>query len=139
MAIARTTLSSKIVHQDKEHFARLCVDAVLRLNGSTDLDAIHIIKKAGGSLKDSQLSDGFVLEKRFGVGQPKRLVKPKILLANTAMDADRNKIFGGKMINIVSLFVYYFKFSFVCYFNFSFIFYFNFSQQFKILLSSCSH
>ena len=94
LAIARTTLSSKIVQQDKEHFARLCVDAVLRLKGGTDLEAIHIIKKAGGSLKDSQLTDGFVLEKKFGVGQPKRLVNPKILLANTAMDADRNKIFG---------------------------------------------
>lgn len=95
--IARTTLSSKIVHQDKEHFARLCVDAVLRLGGSTDLQAIHVIKKAGGSLRDSQLTDGFVLEKRFGVGQPKRLVKPKILLANTAMDNDRNKIFGVRV------------------------------------------
>jgi chaperonin GroEL (HSP60 family) len=29
--IARTTLSSKILHQEKEHFANLCVDAVLRL------------------------------------------------------------------------------------------------------------
>ena len=31
--IARTTLSSKILAQDKEHFARLAVDAVLRLRG----------------------------------------------------------------------------------------------------------
>jgi T-complex protein 1 subunit beta len=97
LSIARTTLSSKIVHQDKEHFALLCVDAVLRLGGSTDLQAIHIIKKAGGSLRDSHLTDGFVLEKKFGVGQPKRLVKPKILLANTAMDNDRNKIFGVRV------------------------------------------
>ncbi len=28
--IARTTLSSKLLTQDKEHFARLAVDAVLR-------------------------------------------------------------------------------------------------------------
>ena len=31
MNIARTTLSSKIVYQDKEHFAKLAVDAVQRL------------------------------------------------------------------------------------------------------------
>ena len=49
--IARTTLSSKILTHDKEHFAELAVDAVLRLKGSTDLEAIHIIKKTGGTLK----------------------------------------------------------------------------------------
>jgi hypothetical protein len=31
MNIARTTLSSKILSQDKEHFAKLAVDAVMRL------------------------------------------------------------------------------------------------------------
>jgi chaperonin GroEL (HSP60 family) len=31
MNIARTTLSSKILTHDKDHFAKLCVDAVLRL------------------------------------------------------------------------------------------------------------
>lgn len=37
--------------QDKEHFAKLAVDAVLRLKGATDLEAIHIIKKPGGTLE----------------------------------------------------------------------------------------
>ena len=49
--VARTTLSSKILTGEKEHFAKLAVDAVLRLKGRADLDAIHIIKKPGGSLK----------------------------------------------------------------------------------------
>lgn len=31
MKIAMTTLSSKILSQDKEHFAKLAVDAVMRL------------------------------------------------------------------------------------------------------------
>lgn len=31
MKIAMTTLSSKILSQDKEHFAQLAVDAVMRL------------------------------------------------------------------------------------------------------------
>ena len=43
--------SSKILTQDKEHFARLAVDAVLRLKGSSNLESIHIIKKTGGTLK----------------------------------------------------------------------------------------
>lgn len=98
MNIARTTLSSKIVNQEKDYFAKLCVDAVLRLKGSGNLDAIHIVKKTGGSLKDSYLEEGFILEKKIGVGQPKRLENPKILLSNTAMDTDKVKIFGGKVI-----------------------------------------
>ena len=43
--------SSKILTQDKVHFAELAVDAVLRLKGSSNLESIHIIKKAGGTLK----------------------------------------------------------------------------------------
>jgi T-complex protein 1 subunit beta len=49
--IARTTLSSKILTSDKVHFSELAVDAVLRLKGSSNLEAINIIKKAGGTLK----------------------------------------------------------------------------------------
>ncbi|XP_048131526.1 T-complex protein 1 subunit beta-like [Rhodamnia argentea] len=38
MKIAKTTLSSIILSQDKEQFAQLAVDAVMRLKGSTNLD-----------------------------------------------------------------------------------------------------
>jgi len=64
--IACTTLGSKILQQYKEYFAKLAVDAVLRLNGSTDLEHIQIIKKkSGGLLKDSFLDDGFILDKKI--------------------------------------------------------------------------
>ena len=43
----------------------------MRLKGSTDLDAIHIIKKAGGGLRESYLDEGFILDKKIGVNQPK--------------------------------------------------------------------
>lgn len=81
--ISRTTLSSKVLSQDKEHFSKLAVDAVLRLKGSTNLNNIQIIKKAGGKLSDSYLDEGFILDKRIGVNQPKRLENAKILVANT--------------------------------------------------------
>jgi T-complex protein 1 subunit beta len=96
-AIARTTLSSKVLSQDKAHFSKLAVDAVLRMKGSTDLTHIQIIKKAGGRLKDSYLDPGFILDKRFGVNQPKRISPAKILVANTAMDTDKIKIFGARV------------------------------------------
>lgn len=103
LSIARTTLSSKILSQDKEKFAQLAVNAILRLNGSTNLDHIQVISKLGGKLSDSYLDDGFILEKNFGVRQPKRIGKiagkqegTKILVANTPMDTDKVKVFGAK-------------------------------------------
>lgn len=95
MNIARTTLSSKILCQHKEFFAKLTVDAVLRLKGSGDLHAIQIIKKTGGTLEDSFLDEGFLLDKKPGVHQPKRIENAKILIANTPMDTDKIKVFGS--------------------------------------------
>ncbi|KAI3406095.1 CCT2 [Candida oxycetoniae] len=94
--IAKTTLSSKILSQDKDMFANLAVDAILRLKGSTNLNHIQVIKKVGGKLADSYLDEGFILEKRFGVGQPKKVQNARILIANTSMDTDKVKIFGAK-------------------------------------------
>uniref|UniRef100_A0A3B0NC24 CCT-beta n=1 Tax=Theileria annulata TaxID=5874 RepID=A0A3B0NC24_THEAN len=106
--IARTTLSSKLLRVEKDHFAKLAVNALLRMHKNLDKDSqdasshlnlslIQIIKKPGGTLKDSYLEDGFVLEKRIGVGQPKRMTDCKILVANTPMDTDKVKIYGVKV------------------------------------------
>merc|ERR1711931_424777 len=97
MNIARTTLSSRILVQHKEHFAELAVNAVLRLKGSGNLDAIQIIKKLGGGLDDSFLDEGFLLDKKVGNNQPKRIENAKILIANTAMDTDKVKVFGSRV------------------------------------------
>jgi T-complex protein 1 subunit beta len=97
LQIAKTTLSSKILTIEKDHFANLCVDAVLRLKGSTNLEMINIIKKAGATLQDSFLEPGFLLDKKIGVGQPRELTNAKILVANTPMDTDKIKIFGAKV------------------------------------------
>ena len=96
-AIARTTLSSKVLSQDRNQFAELACEAVLRLRGSVDLNHIQIIKKAGGKLSDSYLDEGFILDKKVGVNQPKRLENANILVANTAMDTDKIKIFGARV------------------------------------------
>ena len=95
--IAMTTLSSKLLLQDREHFSNLAVEAVLRLKGSGNLDYIKIIKKPGGTLKDSFLADGFILEKSISTGCPRIKENPKILVANTPMDHDKIKIFGSKV------------------------------------------
>lgn len=95
--IACTTLSSKLLTQDKDHFAKLAVEAVKRLKGSGNLDYIHVIKKIGGTLKDSYLSDGIILEKNISTGCKKRIENPRVLVANTPMDYDKIKIYGTKV------------------------------------------
>lgn len=102
--IAKTTLSSKLLNVEKSHFATLAVDAVLRLKGGANqdnsalnLDYIQIIKRPGGTLSDSFLESGFILNKSFGVGQPKRIENAKILIANTPMDTDKIKIYGSRV------------------------------------------
>lgn len=95
--IARTTLSSKLLTQDKEHFSRLAVDAVLRLQGTGNLDSIQIIKKIGGSIKESFIADGLILEKQITVGCPKKIENAKIMVTNTPMDYDKIKMYGAKV------------------------------------------
>ncbi|KAI9448406.1 chaperonin Cpn60/TCP-1 family [Lactarius indigo] len=111
--IARTTLSSKVLSQDKDYFANLAVDAVLRLK---DLDHIQVIKKVGGKLTDSYLDEGFILDKSLGTNCPKRVEDARILISQhmcvvlhrchttrvqttqpLAMDTDKIKIFGARM------------------------------------------
>ena len=95
--IARTTLSSKILHQYKDLYSKLAVDAVMRLKGKCNLDAIQIIKKLGGNLGDSYLDEGFLLDKKPGLNQPRRIENAKILIANTPMDTDKIKVFGSRV------------------------------------------
>jgi chaperonin GroEL (HSP60 family) len=48
-------------------------------------------------VQDSFLDEGFILDKKIGVGQPKRLTDAKVLIANTPMDTDKIKIYGARV------------------------------------------
>lgn len=98
MKIARTTLSSKLLTHEKEHLSRLAVDAVLRIRNTPNaLDLIQVLKKPGGTMGDSFLEEGFLLEKRIGTGQPKVKENCKVMVANTPMDTDKIKIYGARV------------------------------------------
>ena len=64
----------------------------LFVQGKTDLQAIQIIKKLGGNMSDSYLEPGFLLDKKIGVNQPKRIENARVMVANTAMDTDKIKV-----------------------------------------------
>ena len=95
--IATTTLSSKLLTHEKEFFANMVVDAVLRFKDAPSLDHIKIIKKPGSSLKDSFLVEGLILEKSISIASPKLKKNAKILIANTPMDYDKIKIYGSRV------------------------------------------
>lgn len=76
-------MSSKLLKSEREQFAQLAVDAVLRLKGTGNMDYIKIIKKPGGTLGDSYLADGLVLQKTIATGCERSKVNPKVMVANT--------------------------------------------------------
>lgn len=83
--------------QEKEHFSRLAVEAVMRIQDSLNLDLIQVLKIKGASIKDSFLEEGFILPKSFGAGSKREVRDAKILIANTPMDTDKIKIFGSRV------------------------------------------
>lgn len=87
---ASTTLSSKMIAQKKEFFARLVVDAVKSLDDYLPINMIGIKKVNGGALEDSQLIRGVAFKKTFSYAgfsmQPKRYENPKIALLNIELE-----------------------------------------------------
>lgn len=90
---AATALQSKLVSGQRDFFAKLIVDAVLRLGdaeGVADAELVDIKKVPGGSLEDSFLLDGVAFEKTFSYAgfeqQPKHFENPKVLCLNMELE-----------------------------------------------------
>ena len=92
-----TTLSSKLLLHDRRAFAELAVKAVLRLRGSGNLEYIKIIKKPGGTLGDSFIADGMVLEKTIATSCARSIENPRV--PNLASKISRPK---SRVPNFVS-------------------------------------
>jgi len=90
MKCAATALSSKLIHQQKDFFATIAVDAVLILDELLPLDMIGIKKVQGGALEESFLVPGVAFKKTFSYAgfemQPKKYANPKIALLNIELE-----------------------------------------------------
>lgn len=73
----------------------MVVEAVLALGPSLDISMVGIKKQAGGSYLDSRVVRGVVFKKTFSYAgfeqQPKKIVKPKILLLNLELELKAEK------------------------------------------------
>lgn len=78
---AKTSLGSKIVSKSHDKFAKMAVDAVTSVmdkdRGDVDFDLVKLQGRVGGSLQDSVLIKGVLLDKEFSHPQMPRAVLPK--------------------------------------------------------------
>ena len=102
--IARTSLASKVVSNDSAELAALVVDALLQVAEETkegkitvDLDNLKVDKKVGGSLKDTSLIRGIILDKEVAhSGMPTRVENPRIALVSSALEVEKTE-FDAKL------------------------------------------
>jgi thermosome len=97
--IASTALTSKAVHGVREYFAEIAVKAVKQVAEDrdgriyVDLDNIQIIKKHGGSLADTKLVYGVILDKEVvHPGMPRRVEKARIALIDAPLEIEKTEI-----------------------------------------------
>lgn len=92
---AMTTLSSKLIAQQKQFFAKIVVDAVMQLDELLPLNMIGIKKVQGGGLEESLLVSGVAFKKTFSYAgfemQPKHYANPKIALLNVELELKAEK------------------------------------------------
>ena len=105
--IARTSMQTKLVSKESNELAELVVSAALQVSEKfdskykVDIEDVKVEKKAGGSLRDTKLIKGIVLDKEVvHGGMPKRVEKAKIALINSALEIEKTE-FDAK-INISS-------------------------------------
>ncbi|MEM1985441.1 MAG: thermosome subunit beta [Nitrososphaeria archaeon] len=103
--IAKTSMATKLVASEGKYLATLVVDALLLVaeeqNGKlkVDIDDVKVEKKPGGSITDSKLIQGIVLDKEVvHSGMPKRVTNAKIALLNCPLEIEKTE-FDAK-INI---------------------------------------
>ena len=97
--VAKTALTGKSAGAVKEFLADISVDAVQAVarveDGETivDLDDIKVEKKQGGSIRDSTLVDGIILDKeRVHSGMPRSVADAKIALINSAIEVKKTEV-----------------------------------------------
>ena len=105
--VAKTSMQTKLVSKESNELSEIVVNAALQVSESNDsgylvdIDDVKVEKKAGGSLRDTKLIKGIVLDKEVvHGGMPKRIEKAKIALVNSALEIEKTE-FDAK-INISS-------------------------------------
>ena len=96
--IAKTSMQTKLVRKNSDQLADIIVKAVLAVaekegeKYNVDIDDIKVEKKAGGSIKDSVIIQGIVLDKEIvHGGMPRKITDAKIALINKALEISKTE------------------------------------------------
>ena len=106
LKIASTSMESKLISEDSESLSKIVVDSIMNITetndkkSSVDLDNLKVEKKAGGSIQDTALIKGIVLDKEVvHSGMPTKIQQAKIALLNTAMEIEKTEMSAEIRIN----------------------------------------
>ncbi|MDG6220485.1 MAG: thermosome subunit beta [Candidatus Thermoplasmatota archaeon] len=97
--IASTAMTGKSVGGAKDHLAEVSVQAVISVvekegkKNTVDLDNIQIVKKQGGSIDDTQMIEGVILDKeRVHSRMPKSVKNAKVALLDAALEIKKTEV-----------------------------------------------
>ena len=106
LKISSTSMESKLISEDSESLSKIVVDSIMNITEtidtkpSVDLDNLKVEKKAGGSIQDTELIKGIVLDKEVvHSGMPTKIQQAKIALLNTAMEIEKTEMSAEIRIN----------------------------------------
>ena len=106
LKIASTSMESKLISEDSGSLSQIVVDSIMSITetrdgkSSVDLDNLKVEKKAGGSIQDTALIKGIVLDKEVvHSGMPSKIQQAKIALLNTAMEVEKTEMSAEIRIN----------------------------------------
>ena len=99
LKVAKTSMESKLISDDSDMLSKLVVDAILQIvekeaeGHKVDLDNIKVEKKAGGSIRNTKLIKGIVLDKEVvHSGMPTKIEKAKIALLNSPLEIEKTEM-----------------------------------------------
>ena len=99
LKIAITSMQSKLISEDSDSLSKIIVDAILSIvtkkgdDYFVDLENIKVEKKSGGSIDDTQIVKGIVLDKEIvHSGMPTKIEKAKIALVNSALEIEKTEL-----------------------------------------------
>jgi len=97
--IAKTAMHAKVVSAARDYLADLAVKAIKQIveerDGKlvADVDQVQLIKKQGGSVVDTKLIQGIIVDKEVvHTGMPKRVENAKIALLDCPLEVEKTEI-----------------------------------------------
>ncbi len=104
--VAKTSMESKLISEDSGPLSEIVVDAVLKVaaerggSQAVDLENVKVEKKSGGSIQDTRLVMGIVLDKEVvHSGMPQKVESAKIALLNCALEVEKTELSAEIRIN----------------------------------------